>query len=124
MTPFSVESRKEIGKRDRWTCKCGRSFQDGWMVHASHYDHERNDHYDCPDNGCVECIADHIRRHIELHQEMDDQWSYNSLRLLASNAVANGMRRRGCNNEDTLAEDREEIERIFNDYDLDLEAFI
>lgn len=124
MAPFSYESRKEIGKRDGWTCECGRSFKDGWMVHASHLDHERNEMYDQPEVGKIECVKCHIARHIEIHLEVDDLWSFNSLRLLTSLAVARGMRKTGCNNEDTLAEDIEDLEMLFNGYDLDLEAFV
>lgn len=59
---FSKKTRKEIYYRDNGTCQvCGKKFQDGWMLHASHFDHDWNSpYYDDPDNGQMECIKCHL----------------------------------------------------------------
>ena len=62
---FSIESRKEIGKRDNWTCQvCGKKFQDGWLVDAAHYDHDKTkENYNNPKNGRILCLDDHLKEH-------------------------------------------------------------
>lgn len=65
---FSPKARKEIGKRDRWTCvDCGVQFRDGYMVHASHYNHDKSlVIYDSVENGRIQCVDCHQAWH-ELH---------------------------------------------------------
>lgn len=59
---FSYGSRREIGERDNWTCQsCGKSFQQGYMVQAAHYDHDKKKkEYDNPSNGRILCTSCHI----------------------------------------------------------------
>jgi len=127
MTPFSYESRQEIGRREKWQCSCGRSFRDGWMVQASHYDHDKSsDHYDDPDNGTISCITCHLRNHIELMLEDNCAWSYNSVRLLVLGAWNNGLhtRRYYESDPDQLERDRYEIIDILDSYGLDKDQFL
>lgn len=65
---FSLKTRKEIGTRDRWTCvDCGVQFRDGYMVHASHYNHDKSlPIYDSAENGRIQCVDCHQAWH-ELH---------------------------------------------------------
>lgn len=60
---FSFGVRREIGIRDQWTCQsCGKSFQDGYMVQAAHFDHDRSKKkYDDPKNGRILCTSCHIQ---------------------------------------------------------------
>lgn len=64
---FSKETRKKIGQRDHWACSdCGKRFDEGWMLHASHYDHDRdNPDYDSMETGRMQCVEDHLRFHQE-----------------------------------------------------------
>ena len=63
---FSLRIRKEIGMRDHWTCQdCGDQFKDGIMVHASHYNHDKNlPIYDTVENGRIQCVDCHENYHI------------------------------------------------------------
>ena len=62
---FTPGVRREIFDRDGGTCQeSGKRYSDGWMVHASHYNHERNENYDEPDNGRILCIEEHIKDHV------------------------------------------------------------
>jgi len=65
---FSLKTRKEIGKRDKWTCQdCGNKYRDGFMVHASHFNHDRSlPIYDSAENGRIQCVDCHQAFH-ELH---------------------------------------------------------
>lgn len=74
---FSIKVRKEIGKRDQWTCKypkCDdgtgqpKSFKNGWMVFAGHVKtHEKNDpEYDLASSGRIHCIEHEIAYHRRL----------------------------------------------------------
>lgn len=72
---FPIDIRKAIGRRDRWTCQepdCGKSFQDGWMVQAAHYDDSDKEDpgYDDIDNGRILCI-DH---HRDDHRRKSEFW--------------------------------------------------
>lgn len=125
MTPFSLESRKEIGKRERWTCcQCGRSFHEGWMVDASHIDHEHNDSYDDPNNGEIRCLICHLEYHIDLMQQLDNNWSIQSVRLIASRAYQNGLHTYKETTEETLCDDRNEVVTILQNYGLDTDYFL
>jgi len=65
---FSRKIRKQIGKRDNWHCQdegCDKSFQEGTMVHASHYNHKRGRNYDNPENGRIQCVEHHQMYHEE-----------------------------------------------------------
>jgi hypothetical protein len=66
---FSVAIRKAIGRRDNWKCQepdCDRSFQKGYMVHATHYDHDKKKpDYDTVDAGRILCIEHHLQDHID-----------------------------------------------------------
>ena len=62
---FSQETRKIIGNRDRWTCtQCGRSFKQGYMMHACHKNHDQtNPGYDTPEMGDIRCVPCHQSQH-------------------------------------------------------------
>lgn len=66
---FSKKTRKEIGKRDHWTCQsCGKKFSDGFMVHAAHNSNEHqksNPLYDDPSSGKILCVDCHQKQHEE-----------------------------------------------------------
>ncbi len=64
---FTYAVRREIGKRDNWTCQnCGKSFQNGWMVQAAHYDHDpRKKKYNDPKNGRILCTECHIQDELD-----------------------------------------------------------
>jgi len=127
MTPFSYESRQEIGKNEKWQCACGRNFASGYMVHASHYDHDRDSgYYDNPENGCIQCVMCHLRTHIELMLEDDNAWSFNSTRLLAMGIWRDGIHTRAYyrGNPEQILEDREELLAIFDEYGLPVETFV
>jgi hypothetical protein len=60
---FGRKTRQEIGQRDNWTCTfpgCRRSFKDGWIIHAAHFQHDRNNPgYDDPNMGRMLCVEHH-----------------------------------------------------------------
>lgn len=64
---FSVAVRKMIGKRDSWTCQedgCGKSYQTGWMVEATHNNHNKSEpSYDTVEAGKIRCIYHHLQQH-------------------------------------------------------------
>lgn len=63
---FSKAVRVKMFKRDKATCqRCGRKWDDGWMLHAAHYDHTHGPHYDDIDNGRMLCIDCHRKDHEE-----------------------------------------------------------
>lgn len=75
---FSTRVRKEIGRRDRWECQweggCDRSFKDGYMVQAAHYDHDKNNpDYDNPNNGRILCNLHHAKEELERGNEWGAQ---------------------------------------------------
>lgn len=94
---FSIRVRKEIGKRDDWTCQhedCDKSFKGGWMVYASHIDtHDKSDpDYNKPETGRIHCIEHEIQFHSELlldaiEQDDDDQIRFNESALQKLNRV-------------------------------------
>jgi hypothetical protein len=78
--------RKEIGRRDHWTCqgRHGRecvisylnngkpvSFKDGYMVTAAHVDHDHKNRkkYRSPSNGRILCVLDHALDEFERGNE-------------------------------------------------------
>lgn len=125
MTPFSYESRKEIGAREKWTCEdCGRRFQDGFMVDASHNCHDRDENYDNPDNGCIQCLHCHLVRHIEIMQDEESDWSVQSVRLIAMRAYNNGLHTYNYSTEETLVNDRNEVIELLESYGLDTDFFL
>jgi len=62
---FSKQTRQKIGERDGWTCtQCGRSFADGYMVHACHSNHDKNNpDYDSVYAGDIRCVPHHLQQH-------------------------------------------------------------
>ena len=124
MLAFRKDVRMEIGKRDDWTCSCGKSYQDGWMVEASHINHARDKNYNNPKNGLIECRECHLERHIMMYKSNPNQWSENAVRLLAINWVQKGLRIYKETTFRTKRQDKRELRRLFAEYELDLEAFI
>jgi len=66
---FSKSVRKQIGRRDKWTCQidsCNKRFQDGWFVQAAHYPetHQKTHPlYNDPSSGVILCIDHHQEQH-------------------------------------------------------------
>lgn len=107
---FSTQSRKEIGKRDWWTCQAdvegttgcltGQrvngghpvSFSEGFMVTAAHYDHTKNDQYDHTHNGRILCQMCHAYEELGRGNE----WGANRMLELGIYNV-HEVRRRGGN---------------------------
>ena len=74
---FTTQARKEIGKRDGWTCQylgCDdgygrpKSFTNGWMVYASHITthDKRSNQYNVVETGRIHCIEHEIQFHTDL----------------------------------------------------------
>lgn len=89
---FSSDVAREIFRRDRGTCQCcGRKFTDGWMLHASHFDHDRSSkYYNSADNGQMECIPCHLQTHLSQMDNWGD-YHYNSIVQLANLAMKEGF---------------------------------
>src|SRR3990167_5496621 len=74
---FSLKVRKQIGRRDHWTCQnedCDdgegqpKKYQNGYIVHASHKPehHLKSDPiYDTSEAGDIRCIEHHLEQHEE-----------------------------------------------------------
>lgn len=125
--PFSPETRKEIGKKFGWQCECGKAFRDGYMVQASHLHHDSSfEYYDDSDMGVIECMECHLRRHIAIMKELDNNWSVQSTRLLATSIYRDGFmtRRYVESNPDILADDRLHLIEILEEEALDPDYFI
>lgn len=65
--PFTKDVRVRMFARDNGTCQeCGRKWDDGWMLHATHISHKRNRWYNSIRNGRMLCIDCHIKDHEKL----------------------------------------------------------
>lgn len=77
---FSLGVRKEIGRRDNWTCQGVDSklpcvwepingepanFHDGYWVQASHIRHEKDELYNKSHNGRIQCSCCHFLWELE-----------------------------------------------------------
>lgn len=130
MFAFHPSVAKEIKERDNYTCLCGYSKRDGFKLHASHKNHDKNNpYYNHIDNGTTLCVECHLREHIALLQKADDynvNWAWHSVRLLAQNVWDDSFHTKGWRfkHKDTLEEDREKVVKIFDDYELDVFEFI
>lgn len=62
---FSRKIRMKIGKRDKWTDQeTNQRFVDGWMVHASHYNHDKSQpDYNTTQQGRIQSVESHLRYH-------------------------------------------------------------
>lgn len=89
---FSSDVAREIFRRDRGTCQCcGRKFSDGWMLHASHFDHDRSSkYYNSADNGQMECIPCHLQTHLSQMDHFGDS-NYNAVAQLANLVMKEGF---------------------------------
>ena len=70
--PFSYHSFQEIwrraGGRENAKCfYCEVRHIDGFTLDCSHLDHARDENYDNPDRGILECLECHLKRHIHLY---------------------------------------------------------
>ena len=124
MAPFSYESRREIGERDNWTCHCGRSFQEGWMVEASHENHFRDSFYDDPENGVIECRACHLNRSIQLMLVDDPHHSQTNVAIQASRCWNKGLHTYEQTTKRSMRRDRGEIMRLLNRHGLNPDEFL
>jgi hypothetical protein len=89
---FTPDIARKIFERDRGTCQCcGKSFyKDGVMVHASHLNHDRDDYYNDPDNGQIECIRCHLFcDHLPKMDHLGDE-HYNAVVFLANQVAREG----------------------------------
>lgn len=72
-TAFDIQTRKEIGQRDKWTCQhegCDRDFRSGYMVTAAHFPHKhqytgRGYHDNNPKNGRILCQLHHALEELD-----------------------------------------------------------
>lgn len=65
LVAFLESVRKEIGKRDHWTCcDCGRQWQDGWLVDAAHDSDKHGKEHQDPSEGRILCLRCHLLQHI------------------------------------------------------------
>jgi hypothetical protein len=73
LAAFSPASRRKIGERDNWTCQVtGKRFQDGWVVHMAHKNHDKSRaDYDDPDNGITLAVEAHLAQHIAAKGQAD-----------------------------------------------------
>jgi len=64
---FSKHIRKLIGQRDKWHCQadeCDKSYQKGYMVHVSHFNHNKSEPtYDTVEAGEILCVGHHLMYH-------------------------------------------------------------
>lgn len=127
---FHSRVAKHIKERDNWTCLCGEGRKEGLKVQAAHKDHRRNNpYYNNPENGTTLCVECHLREHIHLLQTANDEdlnWAWHSVRLLAQSVWDDSFHTRGWRfkHGDTLEEDRQHLERVFDSYDIDVFEFI
>lgn len=127
---FHPSVAKEIKERDNYTCLCGFGRKEGFKLHASHKDHDRrNPYYNNPENGTTLCVECHLREHIHLLLESDDDninWAWHSVRLLAQGVWEDSFHTRGYRfrHGDTLEEDRGHLEEVFDSYELNVFEFI
>lgn len=128
---FSPRARKEIGRRDRWTCvECGQEFADGVMQHAAHYlELHQNGTDDNSDNGRILCVKCHLHEHIiGLQRDFthSTQWHENSLRLLANQAFHDGLHTKAFYEEcpEWVDIDRREVVAMLEYFGLDPREFI
>jgi len=127
MGAFSFEVRRKIGERDGWTCGCGRSFHDGWMVEASHYNHDRgNPDYDTANEGRILCRKCHLKDHIYLLKSDSTGDNLMALRLQVTTAWKKGLHTYKAYEETPriLAYDHEEIRELMVFHELDLEMLM
>lgn len=90
---FSSDVAREIFRRDKGTCQCCgvRFYEDGMMLHASHFDHDRSSrYYNSPDNGQMECIPCHLQTHLSQMDHFGDS-NYNAVVQLANLAMKEGF---------------------------------
>jgi hypothetical protein len=104
MAPFNDEARREIMRRDRWTCQsCGKSSfeSEKWLIEASHDDHTRDEKYNNPDNGKAKDRICHFLDHI-------DAGDYKGAQLIANRIWRTGLRHYSVyeNNPSLLYDDR------------------
>lgn len=127
---FHPSVAREIKERDKYTCLCGQGRRDGVRLHAAHKDHDRNNpYYNNPENGTCLCVECHLREHISLLLKADDNdinWAWHSVRLLAQGVWDDSFHTRGWRfkHGDTLEADRGKLERVFDNYELDVFEFI
>lgn len=89
---FSFESRQEILARDGYQCtECGSTE----YLEAAHWNHERNDNYDNPENGrtlCTEChLQDHIKRPNNGLIKRHNKWAIKTMRKKIADRAAESI---------------------------------
>lgn len=67
--PFSPDIRRAIIQSANGQCEweegCGKSQEDGWMLHAAHLNHDRrNGDYNSESMGIALCVAHHLHMHL------------------------------------------------------------
>ena len=93
---FSSGVRKEIGRRDNWTCQVtGRKAKDGWLLDAAHYNHTRGRNYNTPGNGRMLCRSAHLQEHIGAMQADPTPHNVSSVHLIANRCYVQGLRKPG-----------------------------
>lgn len=125
---FSNGIACQIKERDGHTCRCGRSQFDGWHIDASHINHDKNyPYYNHPDNGKTECKIHHLETHLIIlrdiwqgNSRINEHWAKSAIKLLVG-----GMWYQGLNGYRSVTfEDRQEINRMFEYYQVEISDFI
>ena len=124
MAPFSPDVRTEIGIRDNFTCDCGRSYQKGWVIEMAHYDHNRNEHYNEPENGRSSCRACHLRESIGHMLDDEPHHGLGVVKMQVMRCYKEGLHLRKKKNAWTLRKDRTEVIEILNSYGLNPDEFL
>lgn len=97
------------------------------MVEASHLEHSKDcGYYDEVHNGVIECRECHLKRHIEILLEKDDNWSLSAVRLQVSNCYRSGLKtfKYYEQHPEELEEDRYRVVQILEYYGLNPDDFV
>lgn len=110
---FDRVTAQEIGRRERWTCqRCGRKFQDGYMVDMAHKRGVRARANDTnANNGTVLCLMCHAEQHWDEYQQTGDQYHYRSAEMITSRAYNQGLHTQKYYQDNPMAicDDRDEV---------------
>jgi hypothetical protein len=90
---FSPYVRKIIFARDNGECQVsGKRFDEGWMMHCSHFNHDRSSpYYNSPENGQLEGIREHLfDTHWALFEANPSRENMRAIELLTTMAYAKG----------------------------------
>lgn len=129
---FPVLVRREMFKRDKGVCKaCGVSHKDGWMLEASHINHDAPFPWkNSIDNGQMECRRCHLfYSHYALYRANPSRRNENMLVAITTRVFAFGYKSRkhldGLVDPDrSLALSRNDMANTFEQYNDDMWNYI